>query len=81
MLQNVLIPFLLFETYVLIATSNGGQNLSGNLLNTALMLSGLPQDKLSRFTKMIWTAKSLFQDLCVYLFASLICHQVYTLLM
>ncbi len=79
LLQNVLVPFGLFEVYVFMVTNNGDQKQTSSLFNTALMLSGLPQHKLSQFTKIIWTVKTLLQDLCVYLFACLICYQIYTI--
>lgn len=45
-------------------------------MNTALMLSGLPPDKLSQLTKTIKKVQSCFKDLCVYLFICVVSHQV-----
>jgi len=48
-----------------------------NMINTVLMLSGLPPDKLSQLTRLVRKFQSCFQDLCVYLFVCVICCEVF----
>ncbi|XP_032792396.2 uncharacterized protein LOC116929318 [Daphnia magna] len=76
--HNVLIPFGIFEAYILL-TKTEDQKQSNNLFNTVLMLSGLPQNKLSQLTKVLQTIQMLIQDLCVYLFACFVSYKIYTI--
>lgn len=55
------------------------QNSTNNLFKTVLMLSGLPQHKLSQLTRILQTIQMLFQDLCVYLFACFVSYEMYTI--
>ncbi|XP_057377252.1 uncharacterized protein LOC130698591 [Daphnia carinata] len=75
--HNVLIPFGIFEAYLLL-TKTEDQKPSNNVFNTVLMLSGLPQNKLSQLTRVMQTIQMLMQDLCVYLFACFVSFQIYT---
>ncbi|KAI9551953.1 hypothetical protein GHT06_022290 [Daphnia sinensis] len=76
--HNVLIPFGIFEAYILL-TKTEDQKQSNNLFNTVLMLSGLPQNKLSQLTWALQTIQMLIQDLCVYLFACFVSYKIYTI--
>lgn len=76
LLQNALLPFILYEVGLILFCKEAAQK-PNNMINTVLMLSGLPPDKLSQLTRLVRKFQSCFQDLCVYLFVCVICCEVF----
>ena len=50
---------------------------SSGILSAAVMLSGIPTDMISKFSKILGIFSSIIQDLCLYLFICIISIQLF----
>jgi len=78
--NNALVPFLFIAVYK-VAFVKAAEGQPGGMLSTAIMLSGLPKEKITSLVQIWSSITSVGQDLCLYLFIFLLSFRFFQVVM
>ena len=77
MLQNICLPFMLLEAWIIFTRSRESSVGPGGLLNAALVLCGLDPVQIKKASQIMSNLTGITGDLSVYLFVSILSYQVF----